>query len=186
MDSYTDSSESDGRSDNEGGHSLQGYSKYNIVHNFALICRLIFTLYICRYTYADTWVFRRGQKNCYWWAIVLLHNSKKIVHPQIAAGSQSWTSTEVCEKLYCLYYTHFKSCYCRDGDIPRAVLHKALTLKCMLLCVLCTKFDNLIQIQLRILAAQPMKNPYGASMNCKTVKETYLPENPWPLGIHSL
>ena len=84
------------------------------------------------------------------------------------------------------YNTQFKSCYCRDGDIPRAVIHKALkyaeVLKRMLLCVLCTKLDNLIQIQLRILAAQPMKSPYGASMNiCKTVKETSLPENPWPL-----
>ena len=84
------------------------------------------------------------------------------------------------------YNTQFKSCYCRDGDIPRAVIHKALKyaeeLKCMLLCVLCTKLDNLIQIQLRILAAQPIKSLYEASMNiCKTVKETSLPENPWPL-----
>ena len=52
MDTYTDSSETDGRSDNEGGHSLQGYSQYNILHNFALICRHIFTLdylqiYLC-------------------------------------------------------------------------------------------------------------------------------------------
>jgi len=31
------------------------------------------------------------------------------------------------------------------------------------------------------MAAQPMKSPYGVSMNiCKTVKETSLPENPWP------
>ena len=52
MDTYTDSSESDGRSDNKGGDSLQGYSQYNILHNFALICRHIFTLdylqiYLC-------------------------------------------------------------------------------------------------------------------------------------------
>ena len=45
MDTNTDSSESDGRSDNEGGHSLQGYSQYNILHNFVLICRHIFMLY---------------------------------------------------------------------------------------------------------------------------------------------
>ena len=52
---------------------------------------------------------------------------------------------------------------CRDGDIPRAVIHKTLKYaevsKYMLLCVLGTELDNLIQIQLRILAVQQMKSP---------------------------
>ena len=48
MDTYTDSSESDGRSDNEGGHSLQGCSQYKtsiniIMHRFAdiFVCFII-------------------------------------------------------------------------------------------------------------------------------------------------
>jgi len=32
------------------------------------------------------------------------------------------------------------------------------------------------------LAAQPMRSPYGPSLNtCRTLKESSLPDNPWPL-----
>ena len=56
MDTYTDSSESGGRSDNERGQSLQGFSQYKtsiniIMHRFADI---FVHFIICRYTYANT------------------------------------------------------------------------------------------------------------------------------------
>ena len=56
MDTYTDSSESDGSSDNEVGHSLEGYSQSKtsvniIIHRFA---NIFVCFIICRYTYANT------------------------------------------------------------------------------------------------------------------------------------
>ena len=102
MDTYTDSSESDGRSDNEEGHSSQGCLQYKtsiniIMHWFAdiFVCFII-----CRCTYANTWVFRGSQKSSQWWAIVPLHYSKKMLHSHNAAANhfKSWTSRKVWNK----------------------------------------------------------------------------------------
>ena len=55
MDTNTDSSESDGRSDNKGGHLLQGYSQYILYYIILYWFADIFLRFIiCRYTYADT------------------------------------------------------------------------------------------------------------------------------------
>ena len=61
---------------------------YKVIHNnynnnLTSIC-LHFV--ICRYTYANVWVFRRSQKSSHWWAVPL-HNSKKVLHPHSAAAS---------------------------------------------------------------------------------------------------